>query len=631
MATISNSARISGLASGLDVESIIDGLTQGTQLKIEKAKQDLQVLEWKKESYQGITDALYSFQNTYCGSSNFSMLYVDDLKRLSASSSSNYVTVTATDSAVAESVYVHDIVSLASAARVSSSAQVSANPTLTANTELLTDLSGKSFSVTLDGISKTLTFSDKTYTTVDDAATELQSLLSGAFGAGRISVSSSGETLSLDAGNSILILNDSGAEGGEVSDILAFTSGISNRISLTASIADSGLAVAPGDTLSFTINGSEFSFTSENSIKTIMETINDSDAGVTMSYSRTTDTFTIVSSETGSASSVDLTDVEGSFLSSIIGTGIRTDGTDAVLRVGINGDTAEDSLITLTRSTNTFDVDGTTFTLNGMASGGAAEEINVTVSLDAQTAAEKITEFVGAYNSLLKTITDKLYETVYSGYDPLTEDQKKDMTDSEIEDWTAKAKSGLLNNDSVLSSIYTQLRTALFDPITGEDGNSLGINLASIGISTQSYSTKGQLTIDQDKLLSALKSDPDAVLSLFTQSSDVIYSHFLSSDRASQRYTESGVLWRINDIIKNNLSTVGNTGALVTLIGSPEKEYKGQTTYSKKINTAQDKIDTLLDKLDKEEDSYWKKYTALETAMSQLNSMSGYLSSLLPS
>jgi len=629
MATVSNSSRISGLASGLDVESIIDGLTQGTQTKISKAKQDLETLEWKKEAYQSITDALYSFQNTYCGSSNTAMLSVSDLKTLTATSSSGYITAATTENSISESLYISDIVSLASSAKVTSSSAVSAAPTFKGDLATLSALSGKSLNVTLDGTTKTLTFSDKSYSTFEDARTELQSLLNGAFGTGRVSVALNGNTFSLSTGNSILSLNNSGSEGNEVSTVLSFTDGASNRLALSSTVEESNLALSPGDTFSFTVNGENFSFSSSSSIQKIMNQINSSDAGVVMSYSKTTDTFTMVSSETGSASTVKLADTEGSFLSSIFGAGVYTNGSDAVLRVGFNGDTDESSLITLTRSSNTFDIDGTSYTLTGKASGTTAEEVSVSVGLDPEAAAAKVTKFIDAYNTLMKTITDKLYETVYDGYDPLTEDQKKDMTDKEIETWTDKAKSGLLNNDSNLQNVYSQLRNALVDTIKDSEGNSLDITLSSIGISSQSYSTKGQLTIDQSKLLSALRNDPESVIALLTQSSNVTYSHYLTSARVSERYDESGILWRINDIVKTNLSTVGNTGALVTMVGSPEKEYKGQTDYSKKIKTTKDKIDTLLDKLDKEENAYWKKYTALETAMSQLNSTSSYLSSML--
>ena len=628
MATISDSARISGLASGLDVKSIVDGLTKGTQTKIEQAKQDLQIQEWKRDAYQDITDALYSFQNTYCGSSNTSMLSVNDLTKLSASSSSGYVTVSATDKSNTENVYISDIISLASAAKVTSSSTVSANPTLTANASTLSGLSGKSFNVSLDGITKTLTFSNRTYSTADDAGTELQSLLDNAFGSGRVTVSTTGDVISLGAANSEIVINNSGKTGSEVSDILSFTPGESNRLKLSSAIGGSNLALSPGSTFAFTVNGVGFSFTSSNSIQDIINKVNSSDAGVVMTYSKTSDTFTFTSTDTGSASAVKLADTEGSFIASAIGTGTYTNGTDAVIKVGLNGNTDEASLVTLTRSSNTFDIDGTTYTLTGKAPGNTAEGVSVTVGLDADATAKKITSFISAYNDLLKTISDKLYEKVYKGYSPLTDDQKKDMTDKEIEAWTDKAKSGLLNNDPNLEAIYNQLRSAMTDAVTDPNGNNMKISLASIGISTQSYSSKGNLSIDQGKLLNALKSDPASVLALLTQSSDITYSHYLTNARSAERYHESGILWRVNDIVKSNLSTVGNTGALVLLVGSPSKGYSGQTTYSKKINTAQEKVDTLLKKLNDEEDAYWKKYTALETAMSKLNSMSGYLTGM---
>jgi len=394
MATVSNSSRISGLASGLDVESIIDGLTQGTQTKISKAKQDLETLEWKKEAYQSITDALYSFQNTYCGSSNTAMLSVSDLKTLTATSSSGYITAATTENSISESLYISDIVSLASSAKVTSSSAVSAAPTFKGDLATLSALSGKSLNVTLDGTTKTLTFSDKSYSTFEDARTELQSLLNGAFGTGRVSVALNGNTFSLSTGNSILSLNNSGSEGNEVSTVLSFTDGASNRLALSSTVEESNLALSPGDTFSFTVNGENFSFSSSSSIQKIMNQINSSDAGVVMSYSKTTDTFTMVSSETGSASTVKLADTEGSFLSSIFGAGVYTNGSDAVLRVGFNGDTDESSLITLTRSSNTFDIDGTSYTLTGKASGTTAEEVSVSVGLDPEAAAAKVTKFI---------------------------------------------------------------------------------------------------------------------------------------------------------------------------------------------------------------------------------------------
>ena len=43
--------RISGLASGLDTESIINDLMKIEQLKVDKLKQQKQLLEWRRDDY----------------------------------------------------------------------------------------------------------------------------------------------------------------------------------------------------------------------------------------------------------------------------------------------------------------------------------------------------------------------------------------------------------------------------------------------------------------------------------------------------------------------------------------------------------------------------------------------------
>ena len=52
---------LSGLASGMDTESMIENMTQGTRLKIAQQKQKKQLLEWKQTAYQGISSQLIEF------------------------------------------------------------------------------------------------------------------------------------------------------------------------------------------------------------------------------------------------------------------------------------------------------------------------------------------------------------------------------------------------------------------------------------------------------------------------------------------------------------------------------------------------------------------------------------------
>ena len=93
-------------------------------------------------------------------------------------------------------------------------------------------------------------------------------------------------------------------------------------------------------------------------------------------------------------------------------------------------------------------------------------------------------------------------------------------------------------------------------------------------------------------------------LALFTNKSEISFSLYASPEQQETRYNESGVLWRISDIIQKNLNSVGKKGALITLVGSPNSSYDSETEYSKRIKSLDDKIALLEDKLKAEEDKY---------------------------
>jgi flagellar capping protein FliD len=111
--------RISGLASGLDTETLVKQLTAGTRSKIESAQQQKQLLEWKQDFYREITIKLVDFNNKYFGSSLSSLMVGDSLQQLTATSSAaEYVTAVSTTGAASQTIYISDILSLASAAGI---------------------------------------------------------------------------------------------------------------------------------------------------------------------------------------------------------------------------------------------------------------------------------------------------------------------------------------------------------------------------------------------------------------------------------------------------------------------------------------------------------------------------------
>ncbi len=627
----SSTNRVTGLASGLETEELVTQLTSATRSKIEKAEQDKQILEWKQDAYREVSTALVEFHTKYFDSSSGSLL-ADSLQKLSATSSdSSYISAISTSSNSATSIYVEDIVSLASSAKLKSSGSVSAALSGTLSSENLSSLAGKSMTVTLDGVSKSISFSDQTYSSSADAAEELTALLKDAFGAGSIQVELNGDSLSLSADTSTITLGSADDTESDALTLLGFEDGASNRISLSKSLSALSLETpVETDNVSFTINGEDFTFSSSATLNSVINSINSSDAGVTLTYSKLADSFTMTSKQTGAASSVTFEDTEGSFLSSIFGEGKVTAGTDAVIRVGLNGETNEDDLITVTRNSNTFDLDGTVITLNKKADADAAENVTIDVSLDTDALIEKVTDFVTDYNALLDLVNGKLNEKKYSDFLPLTDDEKEELTEDEQEEWTEKAKSGLLRNDIYLQGIVGSLRSSLYTSVSSlsSSDEGVGLILSDIGITTGVYTDNGKLVIDSDKLRETIESDPDGVLSLLTQKSTVAYSRYNTDENKKLRYEQSGLIWRISDIVKNNISKTGIKGSLIELAGSPETNFVGTTTYSQRISDMEDRIDALTDKLADEEDYYWSKFTAMETALSSLNSQSSWLSSM---
>ncbi len=627
--------RLSGMASGLDTESIVRDLMAVGKLKVEGVKKQKVLLEWKQEYYKEVTSKLSAFQKKYFSASSSGSLMGGALSMLTATYNSPYVSVLGGSSATQGSMYIADIVSLASSARLEGTRSASANPKISVNTEALADLAGKSIAVTLDGQTKTITFSPRAYGTSQDVQQELSSQLTAAFGANRVDVTLDGDELALAAENSSLRISVPTDPQSNPTGILDFVNYSSNRLDFNLSLAQAGLLrdvfVSPEDTgLAFSINGKAFSFTGESTMNDIMKAVNASDAGVTMSYSQLTDTFSLVSKTTGAAAGISVQDDHGFLMDALFGGGRYMAGTDAVVRMSTNGSKNETDLITVQRSSNTFTVNGATIKLLGKAAGEAQEDIAINMAYDTDAIVDKVKAFVNDYNELLALITTRTSEERFRDFQPLSDDEKEEMSEKEIELWTAKAKSGILRSDTFLKAIETELKSSMYSVVKelGGTDTALGI-LAQIGITTGPYTEKGQLHLDENKLREALEADMEKALGLLTQKSSVSFSLYATKEQQQQRFAESGIFWRLSDILSRNLNSVGKKGALINLIGSPNSGYKGETEYSKRIASIQSRIDRMNDSLLMEEDRYWRQFTAMETALSKMNSQASWLAGML--
>lgn len=624
--TVNGTTRITGLSSGIDVDSIVEQLMTAEKSKLNKLQQKEQLAQWRQDLYRSITSDIKTFSSKYFDiTSSSSLLKQTNYLKYAVTSSSTAVTAAYTTGASAGN-HTIQVSQLATSATLKSSASVS-KQVQGASAADYSSLSGKSIVITLDGTARTVSLTDVT------DLESLQSAVDDAVGEGKLTVSEDTDTGYL----SIAAASDNGIQKITISAPSSGTSGLSslgfgsgailsNRLSTSSTLATIAAQLNTSDALTFnddgqislTINGTEFTFDQDDTLSEMMTEINDSDVGVTMKYDELSGKLIMTADETGAGNTLVVTEGEGSnFLSTLLSD--STAGVDA--KVTIDNQT-------ITRSSNKITVDGVTYTVNQTTS----DEVTVSLTQDTDAVYDLISGFVDDYNTLISTINSTLSESYDSDYPPLTDDQKADMTDEEIEKWEAKAKTGILKSDSILSGFLRDLRMSLIDSVSGSS-----ISFFDIGFSTGTYDEQGKLYIDEDTLKEAIESDPEAVMNLFSQQS-TSYSgttkvRTLTTSQLATRYKEEGIAYRFYDILQKNISTIrdssGNKGLLLEKAGMENDASDSSNSLSTLLDKYAEEIDKEQDRLDAKEESLYNKYSALETYISKMNTQLSALSSYL--
>ena len=517
-------------------------------------------------------------------------------------------------------------------------------------------LSGQTLTFKYNGTAKTVTFSDtSSLTDLSSLKSLLQTELDTAFGSGRISVDTTAEnglsftttsattgdpdtssTLSISAGSTGLL----GSNG-----VFGITAGTSNRINTSATLGECGLAnsVADGD-YSIVINGKTISsykdsegntvaFDKNTTLDKVMEAINSSDANVTISYSNTTDKFTIKSDESGAPGTVTITEpTEGNDLAALLFgktgadyNGVSTQGKDAIVLIDYDGSGSQEA-VEVTRGTNDINIDGITISLSGTfgydTSGNyieGTEAVKITSSVNSDSIVSAIKTMVEEYNTMIAAVNTAYSEKPDNDYEPLTDEQKEDMTESQITAWEEKAKKGVLFGDTTLMSLSSELRNVFSYDRTD------GLSWSSIGISTSSdYSDNGKVTLDEDALIAALESNPDTVKQLLTSAGTT------TTTATGSKTTDIGAMTKLKTIMDKYAKTTGSTkGILLEIAGN---EASATSLLSNRIQTQTDLINDIIknleDKLENQEKRYQAKFTALELAISKMNNQSTIFSDL---
>lgn len=383
----------------------------------------------------------------------------------------------------------------------------------------------------------------------------------------------------------------------------------SNKINSGSTLSNLGFKPEADGTYKLNINGTEISLDKNSTISSMMSTVNKSAAGVTMTYSSLTNSFTLESKEFGGAGKVEVGDTSlGRSLGLVDDNGTvgASEGQNAIFE--INGQEVY-------LNDNTYTLDGNTFTFNDNMTIG--ETYTVNIAKDSTTVKDALKKFVESYNKLIDDVYGYIGKSPAKDddgntYEPLTDAEKEEMSEDEITKWEEKAKQGVLYNDSTVSTIMSQMRSALYTNVTLDDGSKFGIY--NLGIKTSSeWSEHGKLQIDEDAFDKAFENNEDAIIKLFTNS-------------------DTGMMKKLNSVIDGAVKSSGavNTrGTLVRKAGKADSSVTTDSTIYKEMVKMQDRLKELQNRYNDKEEYWWKVFTNMETAMSDLNSQTSYISSYL--
>nr|WP_154894881.1 flagellar filament capping protein FliD [Paenibacillus xylanexedens] len=497
--------RLTGLASGLDIDTMVQKLMQAERVPLDKMNQKRQLLDWKRESYREVSTKMVTFlqdkiKDTFSKASS--------LNAQKATVTGNTTAVTATASANASGNMTVGVTKLATAGNV-----------------ILTGQSGKS------------------------EATKLIDI-----GINGSSLQVGGSTVSIDENDTIATL---------VSKIN------NNSATGVTAIYDS----AGGLSLTATSMGTDGKLFTDNA-------------------------------NPGSSTLNIDTKLKEAFWKK------NGDGTEAVQTtskaenavVTVNG-------LTMEKTSNTFTVNGVTLTLNTTTAAGSTT--NIAVGKDTDAIVKSVQDFVDSYNELLSLMNSKASEERYTKYAPLSSEQKAEMKEDEITEWTAKAKSGMLKNDSILQEAISSMRSAIMGDVDTGSGK---VNLLrGLGITTGDYQSKGKLSLDVDKLKEALEENPNVVSQVFNTGYDKVYTNDKVADT-------DGILARLQKITTSALKRMNTTAGTSTSSSDITASFMGSSLIGSELSSLDRRISEFASKLNTIETNYFKKFSAMETAINKYNS-----------
>ena len=274
----------------------------------------------------------------------------------------------------------------------------------------------------------------------------------------------------------------------------------------------------------------------------------------------------------------------------------RVDAQDAKIKLN-NAD--------FTSSSNVFNING--ITIKALAE--TREELTISTDTDTQGLYDKIKDFLSEYNSIINELTSLYNADSAKGYEPLTDDEKDEMSDSEIEKWETKIKDALLRNDSTIGGVMNAMTSAMMQSYTV---NGKTYSLSSFGIHTMGYlnSAKNEnyaYHIDGDEDESITSGNTDKLLDMITNNPEDV-EEFM-------KQLTSGLYTALDNKMKST-----NLSSAYTIYNDKQmtKEYSSYTTQIKAWET----------KIEELENRYYKQFSNMEKQLAKMQSSTSSLTSL---
>lgn len=653
--------RISGLVSGLDTDSIVQELVNAYSTKKEKYEKAQTKLDWSMNAWKEVNTKVYDFYSTSLSSMRYSSAY--SVKK-SSSSNTSVATVTASSDAVSGTQSLSVSKLAASGYLTGGVISTSAGDKVTGNTKLseMGDIGNGSIRVngTEVKFSGDTTISELIskmkgagVSANFDANTQRIFISSKASGEANEFTVTAGDDEGLEALQTLGLFSAKDINGNETADMKYYRNLVSadrdtvlaDRLKaaqytektyksyIEAQKKSSESAKASAQKQLDELNKDDYDWSEKykteeeyNKAKTSLEEkIAEYDSKISSYDNILNDeaAFAEAMQKANDEIEANVTaslDNEIAIANKILNDSTLVNSTDSA-RI-----TASDAQITLngatfTSTTNAFSINGLNINVTGTttsevenAEGGVTivdNPVTLTTSIDTQGIYDKIKSMFTAYNEMISYMDGLYYADSAEGYEPLTDDEKESMTDTQIEKWEEKIKGALLRRDSTLGDLSSAMKTAILQTKTEYNGKSY--DLSSFGISTLGYFTsdkaqRGTFHIDgdssdkntsanTDKLMAAISEDPDAVADYFQKLSQNLYS-VLTKKMSSSSLSSAFTIYNDKQM---------------------SSQYSDYT----------DKVKEWEDRLSDYEDFYYKKFSAMESALSKLQSQTTALSNLL--